>query len=214
MKNAPLRLALTLMMAMSHRIYRGLVCLYPPAFRRRFGRRMARMFREYSQEVLQEQGVRGLPSLWLQTMVDLVVNLVLEWGAILRQPLSSVWSCWPILLIPLLGTVLGEIALRADTLRGLGLILLCAGLLGYFHSKEAWRWAPLLWAGVPYGRVVDAITGSVLPCHDYLSVTFLAAMTVITGVFSGVALGFLIRNGLHWRIHLLWERSFSFPGNV
>ncbi len=195
MQPSHLRLAL----ALSDRVYQGLVCLFPPAFRRTFGPRMTRMFRECCRDAVQHQGLNGLTRLWLHTLSDFTVNLVLEWSATLHQ---QVRDCWPSLLSPLLGLLAGYAYLHTENRQVLALFLLmcvmCAGLLGYLQPKGAWEWALLIGAGVPFVRLIDIIMNYHLPCHMYLMATFLAGVSALMGAFSGVALGAMIRRLFLW----------------
>lgn len=190
MKSSHLRLALVL----SDRIYHGLVCLFPPAFRQTFGSSMAQLFRACCREALQQQGVKGFASLWLHTLADLAVNLVLEWGAALHKPFKD---GWPYLLTLLLGWLAGYLYLHAHPIQGLApFLLLCslgAGLLAYLQPRGAWEWALLPGAGVALVRLFDTVLGGSLPCHTYLSAALLAVLAALVGASSGVALQALIR---------------------
>lgn len=195
MKHAHLRLAL----ALSDRIYRGLVCLFPPAFRQTFSPRMARLFRECCRDAVQQQGIKGLTCLWLHALPDFVVSLALEWNATL---LKRGRACWPYLLTPLLGWLAGYAYLHDDHLEGFALfLLLCvlgAGLLGYLQPQGASEWALLTGAGVPFVHFFDLITNVHLPCPMYLLATLLAVVAALVGAYSGVLLGALIRRWFLW----------------
>lgn len=190
MKHAHLRLAL----ALSDHIYQGMVYLFPPTFRRAFGPRMVRLFRECCRAAVQQQGMKGLICLWPPILADFSVNLVLEWGATLRRQTSSLW---PALLAPLLGWLAGYAYLHAAHLEGLALfLLLCvlgAGLLGSLQPRGAPEWALLIGAGVPCVHFFDLLTGVHLPCPLYLLATLLAVVAALVGAYSGVVLGAFIR---------------------
>ena len=195
MQRSDLRLAL----ALSDHLYWGLVCLFPPTFRRAFGPRMRRLFRQCCQEAVQRQGLKGLTRLWLHALADVTVNLMLEWGDTLSQ-LGR--RGWPVLLAPLLGSLAGSLYLHTENWQGLALfLLLCvmgAGLLGSLQQKGAWEWALLIGAGVPFVHLIDLVTGFALPCHMYLSATVLAGTSALVGAFSGVALLTTIRRWFRW----------------
>lgn len=190
MKSAHLRLALVL----SDRIYHGLVCLFPPAFRQTFGSSMAQLFRVCCREALQQQGIKGLLCLWLRTVSDLAVNLALEWSATLYKPLRD---GWPYLLSLLLGWLAGYIYLHAPHMQGLvPFLLLCglgAGLLAYLQPQGAGEWVLLSGAGVALVHLFDTVIDVPLPCHTYLVATLLAVVSALVGASSGVVLQVFIR---------------------
>ncbi len=195
MQPSYLRLAL----ALSDHLYWGLVCLFPPAFRRLFGPRMRRLFRQCCQEAAQRQGLKGLTRLWLHALADVTVNLVLEWSATLSQ-LGR--RGWPVLLAPLLGLLAGSLYLHTENWQGLALFLLScvigAGLLGSLQPKGAWAWGLLIGIGLSFVHLIAQATGSVLPCHVYLSAAVLAEASALVGASSGVALLTTIRRWLRW----------------
>jgi len=195
MKLSHLRLALIL----SDRVYQGLVCLFPSAFRRMYGPQMTRMFRQCCREAIQHHGLKGLTRLWLHILADFTVNLVLEWSATLHKQARDYW---PSLLSPLVGLLAGYAYLHTENGQGLTLFLLlcvmCAGLLGYLQPKGAWERALLIVAGVPFVRFIDIIMNYPLPCHTYLFAMFLAGVSALVGASSGVGLGTIIRRFFMW----------------
>src|SRR5260221_6867919 len=162
MNQTYLRLAL----ALSNRFYRSLLRLFQQEFQRVFSPRMARLFRDSGRDAVLQQGLKGLMSLWLHTLLDFTVNLVLEWADTLHKQRGS---HLPSLLIFFLGMIAGDTALHAHAIAGLALfLLLCAGFLGWFRPKEAWQRAFLLAIGIPFSHLIDLITGAALPFHIYL----------------------------------------------
>ncbi|HET8913247.1 MAG TPA: hypothetical protein VFN23_17355 [Ktedonobacteraceae bacterium] len=72
-KGAPKRV-----IAFSDRLYGFFLHAYPAAFRRVYGLRMTRVFRDSCRDTWQNCGLAGLGKLWLHTLFDLVVDACLE----------------------------------------------------------------------------------------------------------------------------------------
>ena len=60
------------------RLYRALLCAYPPDFRRRYGREMAQVFSDRCRAVAQTQGLRGLLWFGLRSLADWFTTTVRE----------------------------------------------------------------------------------------------------------------------------------------
>lgn len=62
----------------SQRVYRWLLHLYPQAYRSRYEMEMFRLFTDQCRESYQQQGMPGILSLWLRTLVDMAVTVLQE----------------------------------------------------------------------------------------------------------------------------------------
>ena len=51
-------------------VYRVLLLLYPPSFRREFSEPMAQLLRDTSLETYRERGLAGLADLWVAVLAD------------------------------------------------------------------------------------------------------------------------------------------------
>lgn len=75
--------------ALSARLYRQCLRLYPATFRRAYGQEMARAFRDLCRATYQQAGARGVALLWLPMLSDLIVNALGERTVALRQRLGG-----------------------------------------------------------------------------------------------------------------------------
>ena len=187
-----------LLVAVSCGLYQGVVWLFPPAFRRTFGPRMTRLFREQCRDALHDQGIAGFAHVWLRCLADIGCALALEWGSILY----ATWKYgWPYHLLLVLGVLTGTVAMHAQRLPALPLLLfVCAGLFATFQPKSAWEGALRLITGVALARLVDAIIGVALPCSAYLLAVILAAGASLLGAASGVGLKGCLRRWHVWSV--------------
>ncbi|MCB9451393.1 MAG: hypothetical protein H6672_08125 [Anaerolineaceae bacterium] len=62
--------------ALSERIYRILLVLYPPAYRREYGPLMVQFFRDVSRERYHQQGFVGVALWWCMTLLDLTYTVI------------------------------------------------------------------------------------------------------------------------------------------
>ena len=62
----------------SEMLYRALLWLYPPTFRRMYGREMLQTFRDCYRDTVQQEGVAGLVRLWRLVLPDFVVSVCSE----------------------------------------------------------------------------------------------------------------------------------------
>jgi hypothetical protein len=72
-------------------VYRGLVALYPPAFRREFASDMIQDFEDASHEAWANDHWRGVLSLWVFTGFDVMRNVLAQWtrsGALIVTALA------------------------------------------------------------------------------------------------------------------------------
>ena len=65
-------------LATSDRVYRLLLAVYPPAFRRAYGPHMAQVFRDCCRDTLRKRGLPGLLRLWTHTLADMIATAVKE----------------------------------------------------------------------------------------------------------------------------------------
>jgi len=91
--------------ALSARVYRACLRAYPPAFRRAYGRDMARVFRDACLDAYHRAGVWGVLLLWGPILRDLAANVAGEHvaafnreGAIMvvEERGRSVWLWWAV----------------------------------------------------------------------------------------------------------------------
>jgi len=66
------------MLTLSDRLYRLLLRLYPPSFRRRFGTEMALVFQDRCRQEQRLGGRRGLLALWMRTLGDIAMTVPRE----------------------------------------------------------------------------------------------------------------------------------------
>lgn len=131
------------LLTLSNRVYCLLLYLYPTPFRREFGRDMAQVFRDDTQQTLQECGLIGFLSLWLTIVIDLNKTAIAEhlwevlhkpqykyvrWSGVAATIGGVVWLMpW---FLPWTGW-LGEISETDQLWMSLpGLILVAVGLAG------------------------------------------------------------------------------------
>lgn len=62
--------------ALSVRLYRLFLIVYPKSFRREYGPHMLQVFRDYSLRVYDRSGLSGMLSLWALTLLDLLRSMV------------------------------------------------------------------------------------------------------------------------------------------
>ncbi len=72
-------------LAFSMWLYGLFLYIYPATFRRAYGSRMARVFRDSCRDALQQHGVIFLVPFWLQTLSDLLINAGLEQWSVLKE---------------------------------------------------------------------------------------------------------------------------------
>jgi uncharacterized protein involved in exopolysaccharide biosynthesis len=66
------------MLAVSQKIYNGLLLAYPPAHRAEYGAAMAQLFRDQCDDAWAESGGWGLLKLWLRVVPDLIRTSIVE----------------------------------------------------------------------------------------------------------------------------------------
>src|SRR5690349_2673490 len=76
--NQPLSSARQRSIALAGALYCRLLILYPASFRQRYGAQMLQVFRDSCREAGQARGLRGLLSLWLWTLADLLKTALAE----------------------------------------------------------------------------------------------------------------------------------------
>ena len=87
--------------ALSVRIYRRLLWIYPAGFRHDYGAPMVQLFQDCCRAVYTRHGDRGLGLLWLQTARDLAATSLRErrsaWRERNRSMTPSAWlgRLWP-----------------------------------------------------------------------------------------------------------------------
>jgi hypothetical protein len=64
--------------ALSRRVYEGLLAAYPARFRELYGEEMADLFEDVCRERLERSGPRGMTGVWSETLADLAVNSLAE----------------------------------------------------------------------------------------------------------------------------------------
>jgi hypothetical protein len=137
-------------------IYRTLLRLYPPAFRRRFGVDMLQVFRESYSWQMPRPGTAAWWDFWVWTIEDLLRSLLGEWWqAIIRLnkvelPIQR-WA--DSLIVPLIvfGTLLGAGNLGAVLVRDLA----APGAAN--ASAGAWNEASMLAAALGVAGVLGAL---------------------------------------------------------
>ncbi|HEX6480521.1 MAG TPA: DUF1835 domain-containing protein [Ktedonobacteraceae bacterium] len=65
-------------LALSERLYRRLLLVYPARFRRQFGSQMTQLFLDCCRAAYEKSGAWGVVRLWLPTLADLITNAIAE----------------------------------------------------------------------------------------------------------------------------------------
>jgi hypothetical protein len=66
----------TPLIALSERIYRALLVLYPAEYRREYGALMLQVFRDMSRDTYRRQGINGIALWWCTTLLDLTLTVI------------------------------------------------------------------------------------------------------------------------------------------
>src|SRR5690242_8272436 len=66
------------LVVLSDHLYQRLLILYPPRFRREYGREMTIVFRSQCRTLIQNYGKAALAQLWLSTLTDLLATALTE----------------------------------------------------------------------------------------------------------------------------------------
>jgi hypothetical protein len=66
----------TRLIALSERIYRALLVLYPPAYQQKYGQFMVQHFRDVSRDAYRRHGLRGLVFWWVAVLFDLAQTVI------------------------------------------------------------------------------------------------------------------------------------------
>lgn len=69
------------LLAIADRVYRLLLVVYPPDFRRAYGAEMAHVFHDSCRDSIARAGVAGMAGVWLHTIGDLIVSALKERAA-------------------------------------------------------------------------------------------------------------------------------------
>lgn len=83
----------SLPIAISYRLYRASLLLYPREFREEYSREMALVFRDCCRDTHRSRGTAGLPTVWGAAMLDLVTNAVKE--HVVPRPRPTAAAQWP-----------------------------------------------------------------------------------------------------------------------
>lgn len=68
-----------------YRVYRLLLYVYPPAFRRQYGEEMARVFRDRCRALAQTRGAGGLGCFAMRSLADWLITGIREWAALITE---------------------------------------------------------------------------------------------------------------------------------
>lgn len=77
-------------LSLSSLLFRSLLWLYPPAFRRRFADEMAQVFHSLARDAYAASGLSSLSLLWLSTFADWVRSVLFQWWVYFFKPRGSV----------------------------------------------------------------------------------------------------------------------------
>lgn len=94
------------------RVFRVLLLLYPPSFRREFGESMVQVLRDTSLDTYREHGLPGLADVWVTVLADHFSSIFREHRETLRE--SHVLACglpvvWAVLAVVSLGLWIASI---------------------------------------------------------------------------------------------------------
>src|SRR5947209_15891374 len=73
--------------AVSGRLYQWLLVAYPATFRQQYGSQMTQVFLDCCRKAYQRNGTRGVLSLWIPTLGDLITTAIAEHISTLIQKL-------------------------------------------------------------------------------------------------------------------------------
>jgi hypothetical protein len=191
------------------RLYRALLRLYPPAYRRAFADEQARTFADLCRAA---RGRRDLAALGLRGAADLL-------AAIAHERATEEWHMnrhtWLIAGLAIaLAVFLGYIDQKMIEVQGTLLFLLPFGfLLGLLGSRGAWRWALILGLSIPVAGVLAralgiepaglaharAVTGQPLPFTYGQALTgVIALIPAFLAVYAGAAVQRLVAGRARW----------------
>jgi hypothetical protein len=77
--------SLPFVLSASERIYRLLLVVYPPAYRREYGPLMIQAYRDLCRNSYRQRGILGLVSLWSRLLADLVTSAIRQHLDALRE---------------------------------------------------------------------------------------------------------------------------------
>src|SRR5262245_38249176 len=79
-------------LALSERMYRVLLLIYPTEFRRAYGAQMVQVFHDSCLDAQRRRRMPGLLALWLATLGDLAASAWAEWRTVLLSSLHLIPS--------------------------------------------------------------------------------------------------------------------------
>ncbi len=184
--SSPRRVDRSRLLTFSEWLYAFCLRMYPAHFRRVYGLRMLRVFRDSCRQVLQRRGLPGLGRYWLYTLMDLAVTACLERWYVLQKGIHTmvidrpVSNFTPRLWMMLVSTVL---AFVVSLVASLNLYLLeDANPL----TRLAYSDAPLLRFSYD-GIYLSALVAGVMVCAVF-GYALLQRENVVRGMVVGVAL--------------------------
>jgi hypothetical protein len=178
----------------AERIYRGLLLLYPPSFRREY--------RELMQQALRDQmrdsgGGFDRLRLWTRTAVDLLASASVLRLEDLMSNRSMLMGIGPYLFCLTAAVFLGHFELRTDDAGvEVGLLLVFTFIFGCWNPKGAWL-APLLGLSVPLAELLWGHPGpGANHSGDLLILAGFIVVVSIIGSYSGVLTRRLVASGV------------------
>lgn len=196
----------------ARRVYRALLFIYPPRYRREYAEEQARLFADLRRDAA---GRRARAALWVTALGDLAAAAAREHAAAFRQAArrySMTRRGWLMLFVSVAMAVwLGYIDQKTTEVQGTLLFLMPFGFaLGAIRPHRAWRWAFLLGLSIPVAGFVARflgiepaglvharqVTGQPLPFSYGQALTGLIALVpALVAVYAGVAVNWLLAGG-------------------
>ena len=143
-------------------LYRGLLRLYPTAYRQRYGDEMAQTWRDMAlaaqaRHGLQDRhGHRALLRVWIAAVADLLISIPTEYVSVWRERrIMSRKSLGVLILALALSALTGYVNVTASEVQAPMLcILLFSFVTGLLQPRGAWRWAALIGLSIPASTFV------------------------------------------------------------
>lgn len=145
--------------AVSVRIYRGLLRFYPLRFRQEFAGQMAQVFRDCCQDAYAAKGLKGVLKLWPGVVVDLAISAAKQHKANLRP--GKVIALFATYLLALGFAVLtGYVNVHNNEAQAPAALLLIFSFgFGVARPRAAWRWALIFGLAIPLSYYASYLIG-------------------------------------------------------
>ena len=183
--------------ALSVRIYRRLLWVYPAGFRHDYGPLLVQVFQDCCRAAYTRHGGRGLGLRWSRMVGDLAATGLRERRSAWRERnrsmtpsarLGRLWP-WPVTLI--LALIVAYVNLHTDETGIVALpMILAAAALGFARPRGAILWGLLLGMGIPLGQAWATLAGWHLPYpNSWADVRAVALVPLVPIIAAGLGAG-------------------------